>query len=91
MAKSENFNLSQSRSGNNDLIFVKLTDSALREIEEFVKNQVSTMKKRSSFLALHCKKKNSRYFLRSQSQFFVCCHIYYFFFLTLIHMHMTNM
>lgn len=28
---------------NKDLIFVKLTDSALRAIEEYVKNQVSVL------------------------------------------------
>lgn len=30
---------------NKDLIFVKLTDSALRAIEEYIKNQVSLIKK----------------------------------------------
>lgn len=33
----------QNFSENKDLIFVKLTDSALRAIEEYIKNQVSTI------------------------------------------------
>jgi RNA polymerase II elongation factor ELL len=53
------FNLStqhQSNNYNKELIFVKLTDSALRAIEEFVKNQVGTNPKPStkSLIKVEC-------------------------------------